>query len=135
MLCAKPAVVDTRHPERLKVHRASTIPICSTLLERCKERGDEWASEIEQRVLACIDLVAAEAVYHDQCFSRFMLKKYLDKRNAGGKHQDGCRHQDKSLMHWFGLLISWLESESGAELYTLSELHSKMVELSDGSDV
>ncbi len=38
-------------------------------------------------------------------------------------------------MHWFRLLIQWLESESGAELYTLSELHSKMVEFSKGSDV
>ena len=78
-------------------------------------------------MLACIDLVAAEAVYHDHCFSRFMLKKDLDKRNAGGKDQDGGRHQDENLMHWLGLLIGWLESESGAELYTLSELHSKMI--------
>ena len=49
----------------------------------CKERGDEWASEVEKRLLACIDLVAAEAVYHNQCISRFMLKKDLDKKNAG----------------------------------------------------
>ena len=28
-----------------------------------------------------------------------------------------------------------VESESGAELYTLTELHSKMVEFSDGGDV
>ncbi len=34
-----------------------------TRVARCKERGDKWASEVEQRLLACIDLVAAEAVY------------------------------------------------------------------------
>jgi len=31
--------------------------------------------------------------------------------------------------------IEWLESESGAELYTLTELRSKMVEFSDGDDI
>ena len=45
------------------------------------------------------------------------------------------RHQDEGMLQWFKLLIQWLESESGAELYTLTELHSKMTELSDGSGV
>lgn len=39
------------------------------------------------------------------------------------------------MLKWFKVLIEWLESESGAELYTLTELHSKMVEFSDGDDV
>lgn len=39
------------------------------------------------------------------------------------------------MLKWFKALIEWLESESGAELYTLTELHSKMVEFSDGGDV
>ena len=119
----------------MKVRRVSTIPMRSSVLECCKERGDKWATEVEKRVLACIDLVAAEAVYHDLCFSRFMLKKDLDKKRPGSKHQDGGRHQDEQMMHWFNLLIMWFESESGAELYTLSELHSKMAEFSDGSNV
>ena len=44
-------------------------------------------------------------------------------------------NQDKGMLKWFKALIEWLESESGAELYTLTELHSKMVEFSDGGDV
>ncbi len=49
---------------------------------------------------------------------------------------NGGRHQDENLMHWFSLLINyWLDSESAAELYTLSELHSKMAGFSEGSDV
>ena len=39
------------------------------------------------------------------------------------------------MLKWFKALIEWLESECGAELYTLTELHSKMVEFSDGGDV
>ena len=44
---------------------------------------------------------------------------HAQKRNAGGKHEDGGRHQDKNLMHWFGLII-WLEKELGAELHPFS---------------
>ena len=42
------------------------------------------------------------------------------------------RPQDEGMLKWFKVLIEWLESESGAELYTLTELHSKMVEFADG---
>ena len=38
------------------------------------------------------------------------------------------------MLKWFKVLIEWLESESGADLYTLTELHSKMVKFSDGND-
>ncbi len=34
------------------------------------------------------------------------------------------------MLQWFKVLCQWLESEAGAELYTLSELHVKMVEFS-----
>ncbi len=75
MFCSKSVVVDLRHPERTKVGRVSTIPIRSRILECCQERRDEWAAEVENRILSCINLVAAEAVYHDFCRTRFMVKK------------------------------------------------------------
>ena len=39
------------------------------------------------------------------------------------------------MLYWFQMLCQWLESEADAELYTLTELHAKMVEVSGGSDV
>ena len=38
-------------------------------------------------------------------------------------------------MKWFEMLYQWLESEAGAEMYTLSELHAKMAEFADGSEI
>ena len=38
-------------------------------------------------------------------------------------------------MKWFEMLYQWLESEAGAEMYTLSELHAKMAEFSGGSEI
>ena len=39
------------------------------------------------------------------------------------------------MLKWFKVLVEWLESESGAKLYTLTELHFKMVEYFNGDDV
>ena len=78
----------------------------------------------------CIDLVAAEDVYHDSCFSRFMLNKGL-----GGMTSNVAqgRPKDQAMLQSFENLCLWLETEGDAELYTLSELHAKMEEFSDES--
>ena len=41
------------------------------------------------------------------------------------------RHPGRVMLQLFNHLVKWLDSESGAELYTLAELHSKMTEFSD----
>lgn len=85
MLCGKSAIHDTRHPERQRVHKVSTIPMRCNLLECCTERGDLWACEVENRLQGCIDLVAAEAVYHDSCLTKFTLKRDYQKKKTTGQ--------------------------------------------------
>ena len=80
LLCAKPTIMDTCHPQRECVHRISTIPMRRNVLECCKERGDLWASEIENHLQGCINLVAAEAKYQDSCWTKFMLKRDPKKK-------------------------------------------------------
>ena len=41
---------------------------------------------------------------------------------------------DSTMMENFQRLCRWLEEEGDSELYTLSEVHSKMEELSKGSE-
>lgn len=78
MLCGKSAIPDTRHPERL-MRKVATISLREKILECCrKKRGTCGLLEVQERLHECIDLVAAEAVYHNNCFSRFMLNKQLD---------------------------------------------------------
>ena len=80
LLCASPAIIDTRYPQRQQVHRVSTIPMRCNLLKCCKEREDLWASEVENRLQGCIDLVVAEAIYHDGCSTKFTLKRDSKKK-------------------------------------------------------
>ena len=41
----------------------------------CTKRADIWALEVQGRRENCIDLLAMEAIYHINYFSRFMLFK------------------------------------------------------------
>jgi hypothetical protein len=132
MLCGKSAAIDVRHPNQSSaVHKVTTIPIRKSLLDCCERRGDSWGVEVQSRLLGCIDLVAAEAVYHNTCFSRFMLNK-APKANLTNNHG---RHVDQGMHVAFEKVCTWLECDGDAELYTLAELHAKMSELSKESDV
>ncbi len=130
-LCGELVGFDTRHPERNKIHTVTTLPMRDNLLECCGKRGDIWASEVQNRLHGCIDFVAAEAIYHVNCYSRF----FLNKGNTSSTARVVGRPQDQEMLYWFQMLCQWLESEADAELYTLTELHAKMVEFSGGLEV
>ena len=53
--------------------------------------------------------------------------------NSASKIQG--RPKDQMMLQWFKMLCQWLESEAGAESYTLTKLHDKMKEISDNSEV
>ena len=79
MFCGKPATTDVHHPNRTLVRTVETLPLHGKVLEQCDKRGDVWASEVQTRLHGCSDLVAAEAVYHSKCLTRFMLNKELEQ--------------------------------------------------------
>ena len=68
MLCGEKANID---PQRNKIHNVTTFSIHDNLLECCDKRDDAWASEVQKRLCGCLDLVAAEAIYHGNCYLRF----------------------------------------------------------------
>ena len=134
MLCGKSAAYDSRHPEIGRVCRVQTLPVRNTLLEHCVKRGDHWASEVQGRLQNCIALVAKEAMYHHNCFFlRFLLSK--DKNIIPKVSSQKGRPSSVAMQKWFEMLCQWLESEASAELFTVCELHSKMVEFAGESEV
>ena len=124
-------MVDPRHPDVI-VHTVTTLPLRSKLMECCLKRDDAWGSEVMNRLHGCIDLVAAEAVYHNHCLSRFLLYKEL---SAIKKPTISGRHSDEEKIKWFELLCDRLDSAAGAEMCTLKDLHNKMAEISGRFEV
>lgn len=46
------------------------------IIDKCKERNDDWGSEVEMRIEGAIcDLHAADARYHQECMQRFFAKR------------------------------------------------------------
>ena len=133
LLCGMTATFDHRHPEAGTVCTVQTLPIRKTLLEHCTMRGDKWVSEIQGRLQCCIDLVAEEAVYHHNCFSRIFLSK--EKETIPKMDSQKGRPSSVAMNKWFEMLCHWLEVEAGGELFTVSELHSKMMEFAGESEV
>lgn len=104
MLCGKSAAIDNRHPERSQVCPVRTLPVRMRILEQCTKRADPWALEVQGRLESCIDLVAMEASYHNNCFSRFMLCK--EKGTTSAVKTQG-RPSNQVMQKCFEMLCQW----------------------------
>ena len=79
-------VVDKKHPARTKkFFKAGQLPSIDTILSKCRERGDTWSEEVCRRISLSIDLVASDAIYHQQCKSNFLTKKDIPGQGQSGK--------------------------------------------------
>ena len=107
---------------------STVIPVRTILLHSTLfhfERNDEWGEEVQKRLLACNDLCAEEALYHDKCMMKFQLR-------VTSSYKKG-RPNNAVMMENFAKVCNWLEETSDCETCTFAELHDKMVELSEDS--
>ena len=118
-LCNK--AVSTHNIIRDEIHEVATIPVQESFLQMAEKRQDEWGSEVLAKLLSCIDLVAAEAVYHRKCRDRFAY---------AGREAICGRPTDEVKLESFESLCQWFIMNSDNELYSIQELHDKMRDLS-----
>ena len=118
--CEKPCIEDKKHADRKNFEIVSTIntKIYTSTLEICRGREDNYAKNIERRLLGISDFVAAEARYHSACRSSF--ENPLPKKSSKG------RPISTDKIAAFESMCSILEDEM--ELFTLSEFQAKMEE-------
>ena len=79
------------------------MPLKNIILGQCKVRSDEWATEVEIRLNGCLDLPAADAVYHKLCHSNFMLNRKLPFSGQVSESSTG-RKDDSTKLKWFNML-------------------------------
>ena len=123
LICTSTAIYDERHHDRTDVQQARTIEIRDKLLKRCSERGDRLSLELQGRIQSCIDFVAVEAVYHRSGYQRILS-------NTGSSASVG-RPVKEAMTDIFDRVCCWLEEETETEVISLSQVHSKMLELSN----
>jgi len=90
----------------------------------CSSRNDRVSDHLKTRLLDCLYLVATEGRYHLHCRQKF--KPTLPTSSTPG------RPKDEERIANFESVCFWLESE--VEIYTLSEIHEKMVEMAESKD-
>ena len=101
-----------------------TMELKESIME--KERTDDLAISVFSRLENCADLVAEEAIYHVDCYSKFVSP---DKQ-----HEHKGRPLHKGKMAAFTKLCEWLERDGDCELHTMKELMEKVQEFAEKDD-
>ena len=109
---------DRHHSSRRIQGRRKSVILISKVRTRCDEVSDKAASLIKIRIGAATHFVAEEGIYHSTCTAKFF--------NDEPKKQTGrVRPSNTSSIEALEKLYSYLESEN--ELFTLGDLHEKLV--------
>ena len=74
------------------------------------------------------DLVAEEALLHKRCNTNFSRESSFNTDGAGGRKQDDFR------LELFDELCTWLETELKHSLFTLEQIHQKMISMDKSPD-
>ena len=106
--------------------------IKNTVLKNCDDRiskdcNDSWAIEIKGRVHDCVDFVATEARYHQNCRALFSSWRQLKPSNALG------RPANVAVKSAFEKACDVLETE--AEIYTVSEFAEMVKRFSPSNEI
>ena len=127
-----------KHPDRNPVSHVATLEIHESLRTAAVRRNDAWGMEVKARCDAVLDLVAAEAMYHRQCFTNFCSKRCFipgmlsmartkdDQRTPGRPHNAAKESSFRALCNYI--------EESEECQFTPKELVLIMKEISPMSD-
>ena len=79
LFCSKPVTCPgkKRSQDDMAVFPVRTDDFKATIETVCKERGDDWALQVQSRIEFAPDLHAADAVYHQVCSSNFRTGKQI----------------------------------------------------------
>lgn len=127
MLCGENVDYDPKYPlkYRRQIHHVMTLEFKQTILRACDNRDDEWSGKVKARLLDVIDLVAAEARYHGDCYKEFCKVK------ASGKNVG--RPQSADSLEQFNLLCNYLENNNECQ-FSIKELRDIIIDIS-GADI
>ena len=131
IFCGNTAKVDAKNPKTCKkVCSVMTLTYRDQLIDKLKV-NNVFYKDLHHRLLNCYDLVHVEAVYHDECRIDFE-NCYKDTLQSPNDKISG-RPYNEEMEQNFQLLCDWMEDNT--ELFTLKELHDKMNELSNNSEI
>ena len=131
MLCNSPVLLDLSNSSLARKtysrpDNKSADDLKKRLLETAEKRiridpGHTWAIQVKGRLVSTNDLVAEEALLHKRCSPNFSRGSSFNTDGAGGRKQDGFR------LELFEEFCTWLKTELEHSLFTLEQIHQKMI--------
>ena len=133
MLCGRNATEDNaaRHPDR---HLSSiSYPTMVDICNRPDKIDLNVIHTVRGRLMAIIDLQAEKIRYHRGCYRNFCREEeQVVPDEAPLRRNSVGRPVSEEKRNSFDKLCEWLKK--GAEQHTVSELHSKMLEIAGSNE-
>ena len=115
--CGEECKVYLHNPKRIDWCEVRTLPKKENILHKCLRKKNEQSEALRMRLLSINDLVTAGGRCYKNCRQIFFHKTSKSVE----------RPVNATCDENFNAVCQWLEKE--AEVYTLGEIHQKMVDL------
>lgn len=112
--CGEECHADDKHPDRKQFYNVTFVHYRDTVLNLCEARDDEWSEKVRSRVVNCIDLVQADAIYHAECSKLFQNTEKLQASQGRPKNTDKQRN--------FEVICEWLETDAELQNERINKL-------------
>ena len=90
--------------------------------------GNTWAIQVKGRLISINDLVEEEALLDKRCKTNFPRGSSFNTDGTGGRKQDDFR------LELIDELCTWLETELEHSLFTMEQMHQKMISMDKSLD-
>ena len=87
----------------------------------CIDPGDIQIIQVRGILISMNDLMAEEALLHKWCSTNFSHRSSFNTDGVGRRKQSDCQ------LELFDELCTWLETELEHSLFTLEQIHEKMI--------
>ena len=92
------------------------------------DSGDTWAIQVKGMLISINDLVAEEVLLHKRYKTNFPRGSSFNIDGAGGRKQDDLR------LELIDELCAWRETELEHSLFTMEQMHQKMISTDKSPD-
>ena len=102
------------YAKRRTIFNVRTTTFHNSIIVRGQERKAEWGNDVLRRICTVGDLHAADAIYHEDCYKRFLLTSAPSKRKAG-------RPQDEGILEAMEEIYDYIEGNDNCQ-FSMDEL-------------
>ena len=110
----------------------------NSIAQICKARNDEWSITVLGRIEYCLDLCAADAVYHKACSVNFRTGKQIPHKYVGNSTPDKTKRLRKgrpedAAKNTAFFKVAYFVEENYEEKITVNDLTKEMEEFLQNS--